>query len=136
MIGLYTSYRDLCIEIEWLECEIDRLKGEQEDWWIGGWLFELVPMDNAAERVDRISKRINKLQDLLDIKKRFQRQTAAYIDSLEGIEHRIAYKKYVENKLLKEIADDLSVSYDHVRRIHSRMKNADATFVPHTDCIS
>lgn len=134
MISLFTSYRELCIEIEWMEGQLDMLKVEQEDWWIGGRLFPIVSMSNAAERVDKINKNIEQLDRALAVKNRFKKQVQAWMASLESIEYKVAYKRYVENKLLYEIADELNVTYDYVRKIHARVKNyEECTFSTQTN---
>lgn len=129
MINMFTSYRDLCAEIEWIESQIEILNVEKEEWWIGGRLFDKVPMDNAAGRVDRINDEINRMERILRAKKKHKIQSDNIFARLEGLEYKIAYKRYVEGKPLKDIAEELSFSYDHIRRTHSKMKKENATFV-------
>lgn len=131
MIEIFTSYNNLLLEIQWLEDQIELCKEEREQWWIGGRLFKRVPMDNAAERYDRLTEQIEKMEKLLDIKSRFKTKIHGYISKFEGVENQIAYKKYVEGKTLQTIADELCYSYDRIRHIHSKMQKH-STFIAQT----
>lgn len=131
MISMYTNYNDLCAEIEILKIQIDLALKEREQWWIGGRLFSLVPLDNAAGRADRLSEQIEYMQKALEEKQAAMNKINKLLQSLEGTAHKIAYKRYIENKPLWVIADELGYSHDHVRRL-SRNLSKNATLMPHT----
>ncbi|MDX8367844.1 hypothetical protein [Cytobacillus sp. IB215665] len=118
----FESYVDLCREIAILEDTVFSLQKEAEFWWVGGHGFRLVTMDNAAERVEKLNKKINTYQKLLDLKVRLKESIDKHLSKMKGLEYKVAYLRFVERKSLKTIAEELDYSYDHIRRVSSRIK--------------
>lgn len=124
MLETFILYNDLCLEIEVLKEQRELAEEEREQWWIGGRLFHTVPMDNAADRFDKLSAKIERIDTLLEKKRETRRKIESLMHDYEELPRKIAYKRFVQGKSLKEIADELSYSYDYVRELMSKMKKA------------
>ncbi|GAF22375.1 hypothetical protein JCM19047_2120 [Bacillus sp. JCM 19047] len=48
------------------------------------------------------------------------------LNKLEGLEYKVAYKKWIENKSLIQISHELNFSLDHIKKVSARIgkKNA------------
>lgn len=123
------SYRDLCNEIEYWET---MLKGKEIEWKInrklmfknpspngGGYIP--VGMDIAAGNLDKIRERHDEIERIIRLKKRLKRAAEKVLSRFEGVEYKVAYARFVEGKLLREIAGELNYSYDYVRKIMSKV---------------
>ncbi|MEB1809041.1 MAG: hypothetical protein LPK26_17430 [Bacillaceae bacterium] len=122
IVNIYRTYNDLCLEINILETQIEYAMLERKRWWFGGKLFHEVSLDNAAERVDKLSERIKEMHLALDHRKKLKFKLDGYLLSLEGIEHKVAYKRYIEGKTLPEIADELGYSLAGIKKISRSIK--------------
>ncbi|MEM5012081.1 hypothetical protein WKH57_15275 [Niallia taxi] len=123
------SYIDLCNEIEYWET---MKRGREIEWKInrklmfknpspngGGYIP--VPMDIAAGNLDKIKDHHDNIERILRIKKRMKRQAEVVLSRFEGVEYKVAYARFVERKLLREIAIELNYSYDRIRHIMSKI---------------
>src|SRR5690606_8058210 len=81
-----------------------------------------IPLDKALERYDRIVEQIREGSDALANKKAARRQIETGLRGLNGIKFHVAYLRDIENLPLKVIADKLGYSYDHIRRISSKVR--------------
>lgn len=99
-------------------------EAEREQWWVGGRLFNTVPMSNAAERFDKLTDKIERLEKIIKAKQEVRDKIEKLMNQYEKLPRKIAYMRFVQGKSLKEIADELSYSYDYVREIMSKMKRA------------
>lgn len=59
-----------------------------------------------------------KLKRLLNTKE----NTDNKLKGIEGLEHNIAYLKYVEGNNLQQITSRLGYSYQYIRRVHMEMQ--------------
>lgn len=73
-----------------------------------------------VEDIQRLDSLIYIDSELLDIKKETIEKIENKINSMPGIEHKVAFLS-AKGKNLKEIADMLGYSYQHIRRIHARL---------------
>ncbi len=64
-----------------------------------------------------------KLEKELIEKEKWAKEMKDFLESFEGVEKKIAYKKIVEGKKLETIAGEVNLSYQHVRRIHMKMQH-------------
>jgi DNA-directed RNA polymerase specialized sigma subunit len=119
---LFTSYNDLCEEIGLIEVQIEGMEKELQFWWVGGKGFELVPIDNAASRVDKLNERLDHYYKLLEIKRELRNNIDKRISKLEGLEYKVAYKRFIENKNLKEISDELGYSLNWIKKVSRKVK--------------
>ncbi len=127
-------YQDLCREIEIYEERLDSLIA-QKDAIVEGWLKPIgdisgidyskpcvqenhckLDMEEELPHIKALEKDIEKYQVLLEKVKSCRQSIEDRINSLEGIEYKIAYKKVIEGKNLKKIAEELNYSYGYIRR--------------------
>lgn len=124
MLETFILYNDLCLEIEVLKEQMELAEAEREQWWVGGRLFNTVPMDNAAERFDKLSDKIERLEKIIKAKQEVKNRIEKLMNQYEELPRKIAYMRFVQGKTLKQIANELNYSYDYVREIMSKMKRA------------
>ena len=119
---LFKSYHDMNLEIEILEDELKNTEREIEQWWIGGRLYTTVRIDQAAERVQKLKDKQVILSEELNRKLGYKEQFEARLKKMDGIAYKVFYGRYVEGKLLTEIADELGFSYQYIKNISQRLK--------------
>lgn len=73
-----------------------------------------------VEDVQRLDSLIYLDTGILEIKKETLKKIEDKINSMPGIEQKVAFLS-ANGKKLKEIADMLGYSYQHIRRIHARL---------------
>lgn len=126
-MNAFQLYSDLILDIEILKEQLQLANKEREQWWIDGRLFHTVPMDNAAGRVDRLTEKIEKLEEQLMIKEATEFRLKAQLARYEGLEYKVLYRRYVLGESLKDIAEDLNYNYDYIRQIAVRVRNEQLT---------
>lgn len=131
MIEMYKSYNDLCREIEWFKGQIEILKVERQEWWKRGVMPNKVKFKNAIENIDRVGVSLDTYEKALEIREEQKSRLDNIINGFEGLEYKIAYRKYVKNMTLQEIADELGYSHDRIRHVHAEMRK-NSTFTSHT----
>lgn len=123
------NYADLVRTIHIIENQIEMLEVDRDYWFGKG---DYIPFSGrgsaefgigiAAENVDRINEKINTLREMLVFYIDIKEDIDKYIHSLEGLEYKIAYLRYVENKTYQEIAKELGYSYGYIRNVISKNK--------------
>lgn len=118
--------------------EIDVIKGQIEQYemsltfWNGNGNTDFIligegaskfGLSTASQNVDRINRKINALQSMLDSFEMIRDENEKRINQLSGLPFKIAKMRYVEGKDYREIATELNYSYDHIRRVASRCHN-------------
>jgi DNA-directed RNA polymerase specialized sigma subunit len=120
------SYNDLTRMIELMRSQVELLEGEQAYWWwVGdkpGKGFMEYDLSVTSKKFDNIQEQLRQANKILDFYETVKADMDKHIHSLEGLEFKIAYKRFVENKTYKEIAKELKYSYDYVRQVASRHK--------------
>lgn len=123
---LLQSYKDICLQIEFYEI---LLKDAEYEWEInrrlmfggvrsnGDGTYTKTPMDRVAINLDSIKERHDKLEQLISKMKRMKKEAEKIMGKFEGLEYKVAYKRYVENKTLKEIADELGYSEAWIKKV-------------------
>lgn len=124
MLETFILYNDLCLEIEVLKEQIKASETEREQWWIGGRLFKTVPMDNAADRFDKLSDKIDRMEKILKAKEETKRKIESMMNQYEELPRKVAYMRYVQGKTLKQISVELSYDYNYIRKLMSKLKRA------------
>lgn len=114
---IFKDYNDSVREMDIMEFQLEAMENERENWWIGGKFFHLVPMDVAAEKFDKLTERIELYRTLLDMKKKDLKAIEEKMSGFESIERKVAYKRLVEKKTIKKIAEELDYSERHIERI-------------------
>ncbi|MEG2412640.1 hypothetical protein [Clostridium sp.] len=61
---------------------------------------------------------------ILDTKEKNLKEMNDRLKNIDGLDKKIIYMKEIQDKNLREIADELGYSYDHIRRVHSKNKHA------------
>lgn len=74
------------------------------------------------EEISRIESAILIDNSILENKKKTLKKMNDKINSFKGLENKIIYLREVEGRSLKDIADILGYSHDHIRRLHSKIK--------------
>ena len=128
LTDILLSYKDLCYEIEYFEL---LLKETEKEWRYNRKIMighpgksTAYPIDTIAVNMDKIRERHDKYEQLLDVKIRLKERAEDIIKSFEGIEYKVAYKRFVEKKKLEEIAEELHYSVDGIKKISSRITKA------------
>ena len=112
-------YQELEQEIAYLDYNLDKTKAELKRW-VSGDLREvrLTAESEGAkveERIEAIEYELaHKMNDMYKLKK--------LINTFKGLEHKIAYLKYVEGMTLEKIADELNYSSQYIYNKHAAMR--------------
>jgi len=126
---ILTSYKELCLEIEYFEVILQEI----EDEWklhcstlIGhpNQKRTSLSIDSQTANIDALMYKHTNIEKLLDLKKRLKKQVELIINKFDGIEYKVAYKRFVEKKTLEQIALELNYSLDGIKKISSRIKRA------------
>lgn len=131
-MNAFQLYNDLILDIEILKEQIELTYNEREQWWFGGKLSSTVPLDNMASRVDRLTEKLEKLEEQLKFKEAAEFRLKEQLARYEGLEYKVLYRRYVEGKSLKDIAEELNYSYDYIREIAVRIRAEQPTIIPQT----
>lgn len=128
LVEILLSYKELCYEIEYFELLLEEAEREWKNdrrIMIGeSGKTTIYTVDRIAENMDKITDRHNKYEKLISIKKRLKFQAEEIMRKFDGIEYRVAYKRFVEKKKLEEIAEELHYSIDGIKKISSRITKA------------
>lgn len=134
-----TCYKDLVRMIGLLESQLELLQGELTFWWPNDMLkahrskgFMNYPLDVTMEKKGNIQHQMEQTEKILEFYKTVKDDMDKHIHSLEGLEYKVAYLRFVEDKTYKEIADDLGYNYDYIRQVASRSKGKELTITSQT----
>lgn len=112
-------YQELEQDIAYLDYNLDKTKAELKRW-VSGDLREvrLTAESEGAkveERIEAIEYELaHKMNDMYKLKK--------LINTFKGLEHKIAYLKYVEGMTLEKIAEELNYSLQYIYNKHAAMR--------------
>lgn len=112
-------YQELEQDIAYLDYNLDKTKAEFKRW-ISGDLREvrLTAESEGAKvegRIEAIEYELaHKMNDMYKLKK--------LINNFKGLEHKIAYLKYVEGMTLEKIAEELNYSSQYIYNKHAAMR--------------
>ncbi|WP_373232117.1 hypothetical protein [Cohnella sp.] len=81
-----------------------------------------VPLDKALSKYDNVVERLRAIESEIGMKRKLIQGIDEKLSKLNGLNHTIGYKRLVEGKSLKEIADEIGYSYSHVRNVMSGAK--------------
>lgn len=121
MIRLYKwlkDYQKLKDEIAYLEFELNRYKRELKRWTYGDLQDVKLEEKSIASRLEEKIAEVeyelaHKENDLYDMKK--------LIKTFKGLDHKILYGKYVEEKTLEQIAEELNYSASYIYKRHAEI---------------
>ncbi|WJY27462.1 hypothetical protein [Sporosarcina trichiuri] len=117
----YKHYKDLLHEIELLEILIKQAEAERMEWDFEGRLGSRVRMDIAAQKLDRLAERIEELSEELDQREEHRKHIEHKLGEFQSIEYRVAYKRFVENKRLEVIAEEMGYSLAWIKKVSARI---------------
>ncbi|EJR67511.1 hypothetical protein IIO_00499 [Bacillus cereus VD115] len=119
MFNWLKVYKELEQDIAYLDYNLDKTKAELKRW-VSGDLREvrLTAESEGAkveERIEAIEYELaHKMNDMYKLKK--------LINTFKGLEHRIAYLKYVEGMTLEKVAEELNYSPQYIYNKHAAMR--------------
>lgn len=133
-VDIIENYADLLQKIEIIKAQIELLEHDAEFWFGEDEAFpfaskgaNLAGVHGAWMNLDRINAKLNQLNDLLDYYCTVRDDMNERLSKLNGLEYKIAYMRFIEDKNYKEIASELEYSYDHIRRVASKTCHNHAT---------
>ncbi|MEN3133095.1 MULTISPECIES: hypothetical protein [Bacillus cereus group] len=119
MFNWLKVYQELEQEVAYLDYNLDKTKAELKRW-VSGDLRDvrLTAESEGAkveERIEAIEYELaHKMNDMYKLKK--------LINTFKGLEHKIAYLKYVEGMTLEKIAEELNYSSQYIYNKHAAMR--------------
>lgn len=123
------AYRDVCAEIELLKLRAADQEGALKYArrkmhgglpWSDGQPV-IVPLDKALQEYDVALSALQETLEALREKEQTRQRMEAVIGQIEGLETAVAYQRDALGLPLKVIAERLGYSYDHIKRISSRL---------------
>lgn len=111
---LISTYQDLLIEIEVYKNRLDDLY--REDYALRRIEYNKIELDVYLERKHKINNEAAILQSIIEDKEETRRQLLENLNKLEGLEYKIAYKRFIEGKNLKRIAKEINYSDSHIKK--------------------
>lgn len=112
------DYRKLNEEIAYIENNLERSKRELKRW-VGGDLSKIkleVDSDGA-----KLEDRIERIENLLQNKKNDLDLLIKLINTFTGLDNKILRMKYIENKTLEQIAEELNYSAGYIYKKHAEI---------------
>lgn len=123
--GWLNTYLTIQDEIEVLELQIELNKTELKRWnnyrTRDGDLAKHQTFLTSLERQNKLQKEIDQLETRKEELIRRKKEIISLVDKFEGLEHKILKMKYIENKTLEEVAEELGYSYQYIRRKHAEL---------------
>lgn len=112
------DYKKLEEEIAYLEFNLERNKKELSRWTSGDLVKYKLTSESHGAQVEEIIQSIewelaHKMNDLHDLKK--------LINTFDGLEYKILYKKHVEGMTLESISNELNYSLNYIKNKHAEM---------------
>lgn len=137
LLKTFIQYNNLELEIEILKEQIKLAENNLTFWFgkgipFGSYGSHKFGINTALKQTDDSIDTINKLKEHLEHLEENKRKIDNRLKEFKGLEYQVAYKRYVEGKQLNEIADELNKSYEHIRRVHAKLKK-NATFMLQTN---
>ena len=113
-------YQELEQDIAYLDYNLDKTKAELKRW-VSGDLREL--RLTAESEGAKVEERIEAIEYELAYKMNDMYKLKKLINTFKGLEHKIAYLKYVEGMTLEKIAEELNYSPQYIYNKHAAMRD-------------
>lgn len=112
-------YQELEQEVAYLDYNLDKTKAELKRWVSGDLQDVRLTAESEGAKVEERMEAIeyelaHKMNDMYKLKK--------LINTFKGLEHKIAYLKYVEGMTLEKIAEELNYSSQYIYNKHAAMR--------------
>lgn len=112
-------YQELEQDIAYLDYNLEKTKAELKRW-ISGDLREV--RLTAESEGAKVEERIEAIEYELAHKMNDMYKLKSLINTFKGLEHKIAYLKYVEGITLEKIAEELNYSPQYIYNKHAAMR--------------
>lgn len=112
-------YQELEQDIAYLDYNLEKTKAELKRW-ISGDLREV--RLTAESEGAKVEERIEAIEYELSHKMNDMYKLKSLINTFKGLEHKIAYLKYVEGMTLEKIAEELNYSPQYIYNKHAAMR--------------
>jgi len=112
------DYKDLQVEVAYLENNLERTKRELKRWVEGDLAKVKLTADSHGAKVEDI---ISRIENELSHKKADLEGIKTLVNTFDGLEHKILIKKYIEGKTLEETAVDLNYSHNYIKHKHAEI---------------
>lgn len=112
-------YQELEQDIAYLDYNLDKTKAELKRW-VSGDLREV--RLTAESEGAKVEERIEAIEYELAYKMNDMYKLKKLINTFKGLEHKIAYLKYVEGMTLEKIAEELNYSSQYIYNKHAAMR--------------
>lgn len=128
---LITSYRDLLNEIDIYNTRLENLERE---------LYGVerikhthkIDLDRYVDRHTKIVNEMASISAIIEDKERSKKEILDKINKLEGLEYKIAYKRFIEGKTHNEIAKEVGYTEQYIRKIFCKRVNKESTHIQKT----
>lgn len=120
MFNWLKVYQELEQDIAYLDYNLDKTKAELKRW-VSGDLREL--RLTAESEGAKVEERIEAIEYELAYKMNDMYKLKKLINTFKGLEHKIAYLKYVEGMTLEKIAEELNYSPQYIYNKHAAMRD-------------
>lgn len=126
------DYANLLREIDHTKDQI-KLAEYELKWWLGvdASTGEGIPFDSLGVfkhgletsmiQTEKKRKVLNKLNERLDKYYTHKERIEEHMRDFEGLDHKVAYLKYIKNMTLQEIADELGYSYSYIKKVSMKI---------------
>ena len=114
-------------QIEWLEVDIDYWFGDNKFIPFTGKGAKRFGLSVASKNTDDLLQKLDKLRKMHEFYTTVKSDMDDSINALEGLEYKIAYRRFVQNKNYQEIADELGYSYGYIKNVASKAKDVTIT---------
>lgn len=113
------DYQKLEEDIGYLDYNLDKTKAELKRW-VSGDLRD-VRLTTESEGA-KVEERIEAIEYELAYKMNDMYKLKKLINTFKGLEHKIAYLKYVEGITLEKVAEELNYSPQYIYNKHAAMR--------------
>ncbi|CAM3744468.1 hypothetical protein COLU111180_06290 [Cohnella lubricantis] len=118
------AYKDLLLEIDILTALhadlVRQLEQQHRVVWTGmapsAPMPVHVPLDKSMSQYNNLIERLTAIEGELKIKRDLRAEIDNKLEQMDGLNHTIAYKRFVEGKSLKEIAVETGYAYSTIRK--------------------
>ncbi|KJS84995.1 MAG: hypothetical protein JM58_09520 [Peptococcaceae bacterium BICA1-8] len=110
-----SEFKDLCTEIEIYK---ERVKDLEMEYYAIQRLHKYgkMPFIEYVRKTEEIWNTVAILTQVVKNKERSQQLIEQFIGNLEGLDYKIAHKRLIEGKTLKEISEELNYAYGWIRK--------------------
>ncbi|HDX9690737.1 TPA: hypothetical protein ROY16_000330 [Bacillus thuringiensis] len=119
MFDWLKDYQKLEEDIGYLDYNLDKTKAELKRW-VSGDLRD-VRLTTESEGA-KVEERIEAIEYELAYKMNDMYKLKKLINTFKGLEHKIAYLKYVEGITLEKVAEELNYSPQYIYNKHAAMR--------------